>query len=376
MGQDTITFRRPFEAHVHGRQGALLKAVAPMTARQFWGAIFEPNLQTPITTSQLARSYRQEIVDAAEDDEFKPYVLAYFTDTIDPDELSKGISDGDILGLKFYPRGATTNSDSGVADVTTLWTPGTRQYETIRAVHANKAVVQLHCELNFDLAGNELDPYDKEDYFFDAIMPRLLDAHPDGQFSCEHLTTEKGVGFLRKNGRVGRLGCSITPHHLLFDRRDMFRGGLRPHLFCLPVIKPTTDAIALRQLATSGLPFVYAGTDSAPHDRRKKECDCCSGGVFSAHAAIEFYAMAFDHAVPIGHFGRLFEAFMSLNGPRFYNLEPSTERCMMYRYDWTAADPIRYTENPSDMFYPLGYDPDRRKLLKISWRLAEKIRDL
>lgn len=366
MGQDTITFKRPFDPHVHGRQGALLKTVAPMTARQFWGAIFEPNLNTPITTQQLARSYRQEIADAVQDTKFDPFVLAYFTDSIDPDELSNGIRDGDILGLKFYPKGATTNSDSGVTDIATLWTPGTRQHDVIKAMIANDAVIQLHCELNFSLQGIELDPYDKEDYFFDEIMPRLLEAHPDAKWSCEHLTTKKGADFMRKFGGT-KLGCSITPHHLLFDRRDMFRGGLRPHLFCLPVIKPSEDARAVLQLATDGIPFVYAGTDSAPHDRRKKECDCCAGGVFTAHAAVELYAMAFDRMSAFEDF----EAFMSLNGPRFYKLKESSDLAYLHRHSWTVNDVVNYSSSEKDEIWPLGYGVKATDMIDIPWKLMD-----
>ncbi len=252
---------------------------ARMTARQCWGAIFEPNLRAPIITGLHAKNYAQQIREVTEavNEHFKPYVLLYQTDTLDPMEVANALNDGFAFGTKFYPRGATTNSHNGIADVSLLWTPGTRPYEVLRAVGAAGRVRQLHCELNFDLDGNELDPYEKEPYFFKEIMPRLLDAHPDGKWSCEHLTTAEGAAFMRKHGGPN-LGCSITPHHLLFDRRDMFRGGLRPHLYCLPVIQPSEHLEALLDLVHQNLPFVYAGSDSAPHDRRKKECDCCSGG--------------------------------------------------------------------------------------------------
>lgn len=359
----------PFDAHVHGRQGALLKSVAPMTARQFWGAIFEPNLDTPITTRAQGRAYKAEILEAtALTPSFEPHVLAYLTDDGDPDELHEGLDDGTFIGSKFYPKGATTNSDSGILDVRTLWTPGTKQHESIKALSATGKVGQLHCELNYDLDGNELDPYDKEPYFFKQVMPRLLDAHPDVKWSCEHLTCAEGVAFMRRYGGP-RLGCSITPHHLLYDRRDMFRGGLRPHLFCLPVIKASEHREALIELATDGFPFVYAGTDSAPHDRRKKECDCCSGGVFTAHAAVEMYAMIFE--ARRGCIDDHFEGFMALRGPSFYGLKTRHEETReLVRNQWTVDEVLTYSDDSEDTVWPHGFDRDPKKRLQFPFRLA------
>lgn len=370
MALDRITIRKPFDAHVHGRQGALLRRVAPMTARQCSGAIFEPNIVPPIATREQGARYKQEIRDACRAyPDFAPYVLAYLTDTMDPDDLAAGLADGTFIGAKFYPKGATTNSESGIVDVRTLWTAGTRQYDLVRALAENGKVLQLHCELNEDLAGNELDPYRKEPYFFQHIMPRLLEAHPDAKWSCEHLTSRDGAQFMRKHGGE-RLGCSITPHHLLYDRRDMLRGGLRPHLFCLPVIKEARHQEALLLLATRGYPFVYAGTDSAPHDRRKKECDCCSGGVFSAHAAVELYATAFERIGALDN--GVFEQFMSLNGPEFYDLKPSSERITLAREPWTVDDLIRYSADPEDTVRPHGYEPDPAARSPIPWRIVNQ----
>lgn len=366
MAQDIIRIRRGLDAHVHGRQGSLLRTVAPMTARQFWGGIFEPNLEPPITTVEQGHAYRAEILEACKEyPDFEPFVLAYLTDGFDPAVLSEGFESGAFFAAKFYPKGATTNSENGIVDVSTLWTPGTRQYELMRVLAAHKKVMQLHCELNFDLDGYELDPYDKEPYFFAEIMPRLLDAHPDVRWSCEHLTCAEGAMFMLTHGGSS-LGCSITAHHLLYDRRDMFRGGLRPHLFCLPVIKAAEHRDTLLSLAGSGLEYVYAGTDSAPHDRRKKECDCCSGGVFTAHAAVELYAQAFDLANALQHF----EAFMSLNGPAFYGLPVSEDYIELRRDPWTVDEVIPYSENPLDLILPHGYETDPKNRKPIDWRLV------
>ncbi|MDO8623932.1 MAG: dihydroorotase [bacterium] len=365
---DTVTVDKGVETHVHGREGLLLKTVVPMTARQCSVAIFEPNLSTPITTRSHARGYRHEIEDVTSAyPNFTPYILAYLTDTIDPDELAQGCSDGDFIGLKFYPQGATTNSDSGVVDVRTLWTPGTQQFNAVQAVHSSGKVVQLHCEVNYDLAGNELDPYDKEGYFFAEIMPRLLDAHT-GKFSAEHLTTEEGVQFMYKHGGP-RLGCSITPHHLLCDRRDMFRGGLRPHLFCLPVIKRSRHREALINLAfgSYAMPFVYAGSDSAPHDRRKKESDCCSGGVFSAHAAMELYLEAFKQNGVTNEY--IYHRFLARNARSFYGLPASDDSITFVHDPWTVDEMIHYSDDPADVIRPFGYENNPKDRKSIQWKL-------
>lgn len=366
MAQDTIRIRLGLDAHVHIRQGSLMRTVAPMTARQFWGAICEPNLEPPITTPEQARAYRAEILEACKDHpDFRPFVLAYLTDGLDPASLSEGFESGAYIGAKFYPKGATTNSENGIVDVSTLWTPGTRQYELMRVLAAHQKVMQLHCELNYSLEDYELDPYDKEPYFFAEIMPRLMDAHPDVRWSCEHLTCAEGAAFMLSNAGPS-LGCSITPHHLLYDRRDMFRGGLRPHLYCLPVIKAAEHREMLLSLAGSGLEYVYAGTDSAPHDRRKKECDCCSGGVFTAHAAVELYAQAFDSINALEHL----EAFISLNGPAFYGLPASEKYIELRRESWTVDEMISYSEDPLDTIIPHGYDKDPKLRKPIEWRLV------
>ncbi len=368
MSLDAFSFARPFDAHVHARQGGLLNMVGPMTARQYWGAIFEPNLQTPITTPALGRAYRTELLVAcAEYPEFRPYVLAYLTDTMDPEDLAQGLADHTFIGAKFYPKGATTLSDSGILDVSTLWTPGTRQYDLMRVLAESGKVIQLHCELNTRLNGEELDPYDKEPYFFEHVMPRLLEVHPDARWSCEHLTCLEGVNFMQQHGGP-LLGCSITPHHLLYDRRDMFRGGLRPHLFCLPVIKRFEHKMHLVDLATSGKSFVYAGTDSAPHDRRKKECDCCSGGIFTAHASIEMYAEVFDASIGLDY---RFERFMSINGPTFYNLPASEEEVTIERTPWTVDKEMQYSEDPLDVLRPHGYEKDPKERMVLSWKFKD-----
>jgi dihydroorotase len=367
----SFIMRKPFDAHVHGRDGALLSMVAPMTAREFAGAIFEPNLSPPILTGNDARAYLARIILACADTpDFNPSVLLYLTDNTDPEMVYESIRSGACVGVKYYPRGATTNSDSGIADVSTLYTPGTKQDECIRAVGDAGGVVQLHCELNFTLDNTplELDPYRKEAYFFDHVMPQLCERHPDVKLSCEHLTSKEGAFFMGRYG-CNFLGCSITPHHLLLDRRDMFRGGLRPHLFCLPVIKAEEHREALIDLISEGYGHVYAGTDSAPHDRCKKEADCCSGGVFTAHAATPLYAQALDGAGLIE--GPRFEEFMSLNGPRFYGIPASEAKIQLAQIPWQVDELIQYGANETDVIWPFGYDtkPENRSL--FLWQVRD-----
>lgn len=367
---DSIQITAPFEAHVHLRDGPMLQAVGPLTARQFWGGICEPNLVPPITTRELGQDYLERVRTACGPD-FTPYLLCYLTDTLDPQALLAALLDDTFIGVKFYPYGATTNSDSGVIDVTTLYTHGTTQFDCLRSIAIAGKVLQLHCELNFSHAKDELDTYDKEAYFFREVLPRILEKHPDLKVSCEHITCRQAVQFMERNRKNDRLGCSITAHHLLLDRRDMFRGGLRPHLYCLPVIKREEHREALLDLATSGHYFsVWAGTDSAPHDRRRKETECCSGGIFTAHGAVELYAEIFDEMGSLDC--SAFEQFMSLAAPKFYGLKSSNEQLLLTRTDWTCNDLIPYSSDPADIIRPFGYDekPEDRHVFR--WK-AERV---
>ena len=226
--------------------------------------------------------------------------------------------------------------------------------------------MQLHCELNDDLEGNEIDPYHREAYFFKHILPRLLDAHPQTRFSCEHISSHEAVSFMRKNGGE-RLGCSITPHHLLLDRRAMFRGGLHPHLYCLPVIKEQRHNASLCRFIAEGHPFAYAGTDSAPHDRRAKESDCCSAGVFTAHAAVELYAEIFEKAHALD---RRFAEFISINGPHFYDLPVSEELIILEQKKWTCSRPLHYSSDPRDVIRPFGYARHLKDRHEFRWTVS------
>ncbi|NCN52659.1 dihydroorotase [Candidatus Parcubacteria bacterium] len=354
---DTMKILKPFDAHVHLRDGELLRAVVPFTARQCWGAIAEPNLKPPITTRAQARSYADRITAAAGPD-FVPFVLAYFTDTLDPQEFVDGLTEGDFFGVKFYPRGATTNSENGIEDVSLLWTRGTRQFDIIEATKTTRGVVQLHGEANFTKGGEELDPYDKETYFYTEIMPRLQDAHPQVKFSGEHITTSEAAAYARKNGGE-YFGVSVTAHHLLIDRRDVYRGGYHPHSFCLPVVKRVRHTEALHELLYGDHSFVWAGSDSAPHDWKNKESECCSGGVFSAPAMVELYAQAAEN---IGLQKLALERFLSRNAPAFYTLTPPQEYITLEKTLWDFLGHIEYGDSPTDYVRYWDYP-------ELKWRM-------
>ena len=324
-----ITMRKPFDGHQHLRQGAMLKLVGPMVAKRFASAIVMPNTTPPITTRAQVKEYARDI-DRATSNTFRPLMTLYLTDFLDPKAVEEMLKLGLVCGIKYYPRGLTTNSDSGVEDPASLWTPGTLPYQCLRVLAEYGGVLLLHAADGFDKNGVELDPYDQEMHFIIETLPRVIDAHPDLKISVEHISTKWGAEFIREHSSP-RLGCSVTAQHLLLDRRDMLRGGMRPHTFWWPIIQPQEHKEALLELVKRELPYVWLGSDSAPHPIGKKENACCSGGVLMAHAGIEFYIEAFEE---MGALDERFENFASINGPKFYGIEPSIETITLVREDW------------------------------------------
>jgi dihydroorotase len=283
----------------------------------------------------------------------------YLTDQLDPREVGSA----GIVGIKYYPRGLTTNSNSGVEDPRSLWTKGTNPYEALRALAACQGVLLLHAADGFDKGGSELDPFEQEPHFIRETLPRIRDAHPDLKISVEHLSTMEGATYLEENGGE-KLGCSLTAQHLLLDRRDLFRGGFRPERFWWPIIQSEEDRDALRGLAKKDLPFVWLGSDSAPHPSTKKRAECCAGGVLMAHAGIELYAEAFEG---MGALDDRFERFASINGPRFYGLPPSEETIELAREAWTVEKPFAcFTSAGSGVEEIIPF----RLGEKILWKLA------
>ena len=327
---DLLTLRRPDDWHLHLRDGAALAAVLPHTARQFARAIVMPNLKPPVTTTELAAAYRRRILAARPPgSDFEPLMTLYLTDNTATDEVDRAQASGIIAGLKMYPAGATTNSDSGVTDV--------RRVDDVLARMAELGVVlQVHGELTHE----HVDVFDREQRFIDDILAPMTERHPRLRVVFEHITTRAAVAFVR-GARAG-IAATITPQHLLHNRNDLFRGGLRPHFYCLPVLKTQADREALIEAATGGEPHFFLGTDSAPHDRRSKESECGCAGMYSAHAALELYAEVFEDA---GALHRL-EAFAADFGPDFYGLPRNAGTVTLARQEWSppAVYPLGGTE--------------------------------
>ena len=300
----TISLRRPDDWHVHLRDGPLLQAVAPATARCFARAIVMPNLSPPITTVAAAVAYRERIRAAVPDGlGFTPLMTAYLTDTIEPEELEQGHAEGVFSACKLYPANATTNSAAGVSDLAKL----TAVFETLERIG-------LPLLIHGEVTDSEIDIFDREAVFIERHLEPLLRRHPGLKVVLEHITTAEAADFVRSAG--ANLAATITPHHLHINRNALFAGGLRPDFYCLPVAKRELHRIALRGAATSGNPKFFLGTDSAPHARTAKEAACGCAGIFNAPFALESYAAVFEQENALERL----EAFASEFGPRFYGL--------------------------------------------------------
>jgi dihydroorotase len=301
VASQTLTIRRPDDWHVHLRDGDMLRAVAPYTARQFARAIVMPNLAPPVATPDAAAAYRERIIEAAGPG-FTPLMTCYLTDETQPDSIARGLKDGIWVAAKLYPAGATTNSASGVTDIRKI-------YPVLERMQDIGMVLCVHGEVT-DAA---VDVFDREAVFIERILSRLVEDFPGLKIVLEHITTEDAAGFVLGRNNVA---ATVTPQHLIINRNAIFAGGLRPHAYCLPVAKREKHRLAVRKAATSGAPNIFLGTDSAPHARHAKESACGCAGLFNAPFALESYASVFDAD---GALDKL-EAFASENGPRFYGL--------------------------------------------------------
>ena len=326
-----ITITRPSDFHQHLRDGGLMSVVANMVFDRFANALVMPNLQPPVTTYQHMAAYRHAIL--SERPTANPIMTLYLTDELQPSEINLGAKHAWFAGVKYYPRGLTTNSDSGVAVPADLWTPGRPAFDALLALADCGRVLLLHAADGFDRHGDELDPFDQEPHFIRETLPRIIDAHPELKISVEHMSTMQGAEFIFVNGGE-RLGCSLTAHHLLLDRRDMLRGGMRPNRFWWPIIQGKDHRDALRGLVEERLPFVWLGSDSAPHRRSKKLNECCSGGVLMAHAGIELYAEAFAEIDALDYL----EAFASINGCRFFKVPIPTDTITLREEPWIVRN--------------------------------------
>jgi dihydroorotase len=342
-----LTLRRPDDWHVHLRDGEALISVLSHTAKQFARAIVMPNLKPPVTTVALAGAYRDRIRAARPPgSDFEPLMTLYLFDKMPVEEIDRAKAAGFIAGCKLYPAGATTHSDAGVTDI--------RHIDAVLARMAELGVVlQVHGEVTHE----HVDIFDREQRFIDEVLAPLVDRHQTLKVVFEHITTRAAVDFVA-GARAG-VAATITPQHLLFNRNEIFRGGIRPHFYCLPILKTEPDRQALIAAATGGNPRFFLGTDSAPHARGTKESSCGCAGMYSAHAALELYAEAFEEA---GALDKL-EGFASLFGPNFYEMPRNPGTITLRREEWSVPGAYAFG---GDVVVPM------RANEKIRWRMISK----
>ncbi|WP_395335998.1 dihydroorotase [Novosphingobium sp. BL-8H] len=317
-----ITIRRPDDWHVHLRDGAMLKAVAGHTARQFARAIVMPNLTPPVTTVAAAEAYRQRILDAlSEGSDFTPLMTCYLTDGADPAEIERGFEQGVFAACKLYPAHATTNSAHGVTDIRKM----TQVLETMQRIGMPLLV-------HGEVTSRDVDIFDREAVFIDRILTPLVKDMPELKIVLEHITTAEAAEFVAASGP--KIAATITPQHLIINRNAMFDGGIRPHAYCLPVAKREQHRLAVRKAAVSGSPKFFLGTDSAPHEIHRKESACGCAGIFNAPFALESYAQVFEDE---GVLDRL-EGFASEHGPNFYGLPLNEGTVTLKREEVTVPE--------------------------------------
>ena len=340
-----LTIQRPDDWHVHLRDTEALNSIARFTAERFGRAIVMPNLKAAITTTALAGAYRQRIVAALPaGSRFEPLMTLYLTNDTSAEEIDRAKNSGFIHGVKLYPAGATTHSQAGVTNI-----------EHVYGVLARMEKIGMRLLVHGESPGIDVDVFDRETHFIDTVLAPLLERFPALAVVFEHITTDRAVEFVRtaRNG----VAATITPQHLLHNRNALFMGGVRPHYYCLPILKRERDRQALLQAATSGNPRFFLGTDSAPHERGTKETACGCAGMFTAHAAIELYAEAFESA---GRLDRL-EGFASHFGADFYGLPRHADTITLIKESWIAPD--KYAFGSSGLIPYRAGEP-------IAWRLA------
>jgi dihydroorotase len=324
IAADRITIRRPDDWHIHLRDGAMLKAVLPYTAAQFARGIIMPNLVPPVTTVAAARAYRERILAALPEGlDFTPLMTCYLRDDTDPDEIARGFAEKVWIAAKLYPAGATTNSHAGVTDLIGL-APVLERMERIG----------MPLLIHGEATDPEIDIFDREAAFMEGSLIPLLARHQGLKVTVEHATTAEILDVVRANR--SRVAATITPHHLVINRTHIFQGGLRPHLYCLPVAKRERHRLALRAAAISGEACFFLGTDTAPHVRGAKEASCGCAGVFCGPTALQTYVQVFDEEGALDRF----EAFASLNGARFHGLEPNAATVTLERRESRVIEAV------------------------------------
>ena len=342
---ETLTLTRPDDWHLHLRDGAAMQSVVPHSARQFARAIIMPNLRPPVTTTEQALAYRTRILAAVPAGmDFDPLMTLYLTDNTPPVEIDRAKASGQVVACKLYPAGATTNSDSGVTDIRKI-------YPVLEAMQARGLLLLVHGEVT-DPA---VDIFDREAVFIERVLMPVVRDFPALKIVLEHITTQDAADYVRE--APATVAATITVHHLLYNRNAIFQGGIRPHYYCLPILKRERHRQALLQAATSGNPKYFLGTDSAPHPQQGKEAACGCAGCYTAHAALELYAEAFDS---VGALEQL-EAFASFHGPDFYGLPRNTATLTLHRQATIVPEQLPFGE---DYLVPL------RAGEHLAWRMA------
>ena len=322
----TLTLIRPDDWHLHLRDGEVLKDLVPHTAARFARAIVMPNLKPPVATLSQALEYRERVLAAVpRGTDFTPLMTLYLTENTRPDEIHRAKANGHVHAVKYYPAGATTNADSGVTDI-----------RRCQAVLETMADVGLPLLVHGEVTDPAVDVFDREQVFIDRVLAPLVEQLPNLKVVFEHITTKTAVEFVLS--APANVGATLTPQHLLHNRNALFKGGLRPHMYCLPVLKREQDREALVKAAVSGSPKFFLGTDSAPHARHLKEHACGCAGIYSAHAGIELYAEVFEQA---GALGKL-EGFASFHGADFYGLPRNGGTLTLVKKSWTPPATYRF----------------------------------
>ncbi len=322
--QNALTLIRPDDWHVHLRDGVVLADVVPHTAAQFARAIVMPNLKPPVTTTAMAGAYRERILTALPQGmQFEPLMTLYLTDNTPPDEIRRATESGFVKGVKLYPAGATTNSDAGVTDIH-------RCMRTLEVMQETGLPLLIHGEVT----DHQVDVFDREAVFIDRILQPLRKSLPSLRVVFEHITTKDAVDYVRDAD--GDIAATITAHHLMYNRNAIFQGGIRPHYYCLPILKREVHRQALVDAATSGSPRFFLGTDSAPHPKGLKEHACGCAGCYTALHAMELYAEVFE---AVNALDKL-EAFASFFGPDFYRLPRNTERVTLQKREWVIPNEL------------------------------------
>jgi len=342
-----VTLTKPDDWHVHLRDGDMMRMALPWSARVFGRAVVMPNLNPPVVTANQAAAYRDRIRRLLPDGlRFQPLMTCFLTDETDPEDVARGFSDGVLAAAKMYPARSTTNSAAGITD-----------FRRIHRVLEKMQAIGMPLLVHGEVTDETTDIFDREKVFIERVLVQLRGFFPALRIVLEHITTAQAVDYVRE--AAGPIGATITAHHLVINRNAMFTGGIRPHMYCLPVAKRESHRLALRKAATSGHPRFFLGTDSAPHLLQDKESACGCAGIFTAPLALELYAQVFEEEQALDRL----EAFASLNGAQFYGLRPNSDTVTLIQCTWQPPESVSVNEqNEVRVFCPEGV---------VRWRLLE-----